>query len=105
MEDYSDFLRKKKTSPWLKNSREVLSVRSLARKENTSYETYEIYIETRSPEIVANILICLIHQANYLLDQLIRKLEKDFLAEGGLRERMTRARLAQRTKQKRLGYS
>lgn len=101
LEDYSDFLRKKKTSPWLKNSREALFVRSLAKKENTSYETYEIYIETRSPEIVANILICLIHQANYLLDQLIRKLEKDFLAEGGLRERMTRARQAQRTKQKR----
>ena len=101
LEDYSDFLRKKKTSPWLKNSREALFVRSLAKKENTSYETYEIYIETRSPETVANILICLIHQANYLLDQLIRKLEKDFLAEGGLRERMTRARLAQRTKQKR----
>jgi len=35
------------------------------------------------------------------LDQPIRKLEKDFLAEGGLRERMTRARLAQRAKQKR----
>jgi four helix bundle suffix protein len=50
---------------------------------------------------VANILICLIHQANYLLDQLIRKLEKDFLTEGGLRERMTRARLARRAKQKR----
>ena len=33
-----------------------------------------------------------------LLDQLIRKLEKDFLAEGGLRERMTRARLAHRAK-------
>src|SRR6476620_11705213 len=98
LEDYSDFLRKKKISPWLKNSREALFVRSLAKKENTSYETYEIYIETRSPEIVANILICLIHQANYLLDQLIRKLEKAFVEEGGLRERMTRARLAERAK-------
>jgi four helix bundle suffix protein len=45
------------------------------------------------------------HQTNYLLDQLIRKLEKDFLVEGGLRERMTRARLAHRAKQKCLGYS
>jgi four helix bundle suffix protein len=55
--------------------------------------------------VVANILICVIHQTNYLLDQLIRKLEKDFLVEGGLRERMTRARSADRAKQKRLGYS
>lgn len=42
--------------------------------------------------MVANILICLIHQANYLLDQQLRRLEQDFLEEGGLRERMTRAR-------------
>lgn len=84
-----------------KNSREALFVRSLARKQNVTYETYETYVDTRSAAVVANILICLIHQANYLLDQLIRKLEKDFLAEGGLRERMTRARLAQRATQKR----
>jgi four helix bundle suffix protein len=40
--------------------------------------------------------ICLIHQANYLLDRLKRRLERDFLKEGGLRERMTRARLEAR---------
>jgi four helix bundle suffix protein len=45
---------------------------------------------------VANILICLIHQTNYLLDQQLRQLEKAFLEEGGLRERMTHARLARR---------
>jgi four helix bundle suffix protein len=56
-------------------------------------------METRSPETVANILICLIHQANYLLDQQLRRLEQDFLKEGGLRERMTRARLAARSRQ------
>jgi four helix bundle suffix protein len=51
--------------------------------------------------MVANIVICLIHQTNYLLDQLIRKLEKDFLAEGGLRERMLRARFAHSAKKNR----
>ena len=101
LEDYGDFLRKRKLPMWEKNSREALFVRKLARKENVSYETYETYVETRPPEVVANILICLIHQTNYLLDQLIRKLEKDFLAEGSLRERMTRARLEQRAKQTR----
>jgi len=100
LEDYTDFLRKRKVSSWTKNSREALFVRRLARKENVTSETYETYIDTRSAEVVANILICLIHQANYLLDRLIRKLETDFLTEGGLWERMTRARLAQRAKQK-----
>jgi four helix bundle suffix protein len=100
LEDYSDFLRKRKASSWTKNSREALFVRKLARKENVAYETYETYIDTRPAKVVANILICVIHQANYLLDRLIRKLEKDFLAEGGLRERMTQARLATRAKQR-----
>jgi four helix bundle suffix protein len=55
-------------------------------------------VETRSPDVIANIVLCLIHQANYLLDQQLRRLEQDFLKEGGLRERMTKARLAQRNR-------
>ena len=58
-----------------------------------SYESYRTSIDTRSSEIVANILICIIYQTSYLLDQQLRALEKAFLTEGGLRERMTRARL------------
>jgi four helix bundle suffix protein len=45
---------------------------------------------------VANIAICLIHQANFLLDQQLKGLERAFLKDGGLRERMTRARLEAR---------
>jgi four helix bundle suffix protein len=58
--------------------------------------SYKSYIETRPAETVTNIIICLVHQANYLLDQLIRRSERDFLEEGGIRERMTRARLTNR---------
>ena len=50
----------------------------------------------RKGEVVANIALCLIHQANFLLDQQVRVIERDFLKEGGLRERMTRARLERR---------
>jgi len=50
---------------------------------------------------VANIAICLIHQANYLLDQQLKRLEQDFLKDGGLRERMTRARFQAREQQRR----
>jgi four helix bundle suffix protein len=46
---------------------------------------------------VANILICLIHQAGYLLDRQLRQLEQAFVEHGGLSERMTRARLAWRS--------
>lgn len=63
-----------------------------------TYELYREFVETRPPEIIANIAICLIHQANYLIDQQLRRLEKDFLEQGGLRERMTRARLVYRNR-------
>lgn len=96
LEDYRDFLRVRKEPLWEKNSREALFVRRLGARKNTSYESYRTYIETRPAPIVANILICLIHQTNYLLDQQLRELEKAFLKEGGLRERMTRARLSAR---------
>ncbi|MGC3988315.1 MAG: four helix bundle suffix domain-containing protein [Chthoniobacteraceae bacterium] len=96
LEDYRDFLRTRKHVLWDKDSREALFVRKLGTRKNTTYESYRTYIETRPPEIVANLLICVIHQTNYLLNQQLRALEKAFLAEGGLRERMTNARLVAR---------
>lgn len=100
LEDYRDYLRTGGHPIWEKNSKEALFVRKLGARNDASYESYKTYLDTRPPEIVANILICLIHQTNYLLDQQIRVLEKAFLAGGGLRERMTRARLAARAQQK-----
>ena len=98
--DYRDYLRQRGHPQWEKNSKEALFVRKLGARSDSSYETYREFFETRPAHTVANILICLIHQANYLLDQLLRRLEQDFLREGGLRERMTRARLAARARQK-----
>lgn len=98
LEDFRDFLRVRGHERWEKESRQALFVRKLGASKNTSYETYRTYLETRPPEVVANIMICLIHQTNYLLDQQLRALEQAFLAEGGLRERMTRARLNARTR-------
>ena len=56
-------------------------------------------MEHPDPASAANVLIGLIKLTNYLPDQQLRRLERDFLREGGLRERMTRARLAIRTRQ------
>lgn len=100
LEDYRDYLRVRDFAIWEKDSREARFVRKLGNKSHTTYETYRTYVETRPAEVVANIAICLIHQTNYLLDQQIRRLEKDFLKEGGLRERMTRARLQARDQQR-----
>lgn len=98
LDDYRDYLRVRDHKLWLKDSKEALYVRRLGNKSHTTYETYRIYVETRPPEVIANIAICLIHQANYLLDQQVRRLEQDFLKKGGLRELMTKARLQSRNR-------
>lgn len=98
--DYQDFLRVRDCALWEKDSKEALYVRKLGRTDDESYETYRTYMDTRSPEVLANIAICLIHQANYLLDRQIKRLEKDFLEKGGLRENMTRARVEYRKRGK-----
>ncbi|MFZ5875194.1 MAG: four helix bundle suffix domain-containing protein [Nitrospirota bacterium] len=96
LDDYGDYLRARDLPIWDKNSRESRYVRALGRKTPQTYEDYREFVETRPPEVVANIALCLIHQTNYLIDRQLRWLEKDFVKEGGLRERMTRARLEHR---------
>ena len=98
--DYKDYLRVRDLELWDKNSKAAKAVRKLAYEKYESYKTYKPYIEERTHGTVANIMICLIHQTNYLLDQQLRSLEKAFVQEGGMRERMTRARLTERAKQK-----
>ena len=90
--DYQDFLRQREMPLWEKGHPKAQGVRKLAYSENRSYTTYRSYIESAPPEIAANALICLIHQTNYLLDQLLRQLEQQFLKEGGFTEKLYRVR-------------
>ena len=94
--DYQDFLRQRQLPAWGKDHPQAQAVRKLAYTQNRSYETYRTYVEEGSPEAAANTLICLIHQANYLLDQQLRQLEHQFLKEGGFTEKLYRARQAAR---------
>lgn len=64
LDDYRDYLRVREHREWDKDSKEALYVRQLGRKVPQTYELYREFVATRPPEIVANIAICLIHQAN-----------------------------------------
>jgi four helix bundle suffix protein len=97
--DYRDFLQVRKLGEWPKDHAYAERLRELNKQPEASYDFFQKGIEHPDPEISANVIIGLIKVTNYLLDQQIRRLEQDFLKEGGLRERMTKARLAARTKQ------
>lgn len=95
--DYQDFLRQNGYSLWDKNDPKALDIRRLGKEPDRSYKTYVTYFEG-PPETAANAVVCLIHQTNYLLDCQLRQLETAFVKEGGLRERMFKARLNERNK-------
>lgn len=100
LEDYRDFLRTRGLPEWPKDHPYARRLRNLNRQPGATYETFRKGIEHPDPAISANVIIGLIKVTCYLLDQQLKRLEQDFLKEGGLRERMTRARLAVRARQR-----
>lgn len=92
--DYEDYLRQHNLKLWGKASDQARAIRELAYKSDKTYQTYRSYL--KNPEEAANCLICLIHQANFLLDRQLQVLEKAFIQEGGYSENLFKKRLANR---------
>ena len=96
--DYEDFLRQHGKRQWTKDEPEARAVRSVGRRHDPSDPTdYDAWLNNPDPAVVANTLICLIHQANYLLDQQIAGLERSFVNEGGYSEQLAAARVKKRS--------
>lgn len=93
--DYEDYLRTRNHRQWENNSVELQKMRELGRKHNDTTFYMEL-VKVRSPETIANMVICLIKQTDYMLFNQLRSLSEDFLKNGGMRERMTRMRLNRR---------
>jgi four helix bundle suffix protein len=98
IEDYRDFMREHKIEEWTPEHPYARRLSQLSRTPGANYDTFKKGIEHPDPAICVNVVVGLIKLTCYLLDQQRRRLEQDFLNEGGLRERMTRARLAVRSK-------
>ena len=99
LEDYLDFLRQNQLSIWAVNDPRTIATRHYCRTHDEPAD-FAQKCRMRSDETVANIMITQIHQMDALLAMLLKKLEEDFLNEGGIKESMTRARLENRNKNK-----
>jgi len=94
--DYQDFLRIRNLSEWPQSHPFTKRLQELHRQPDPTYETYRRGVEHADPCVSANVIIGLIRVTCYLLQRQIQHLEKDFLHNGGIKERMTRARLSVR---------
>lgn len=97
--DYEDYLRTNKLEKWSRAHKLSLRFDELNKIPDANYSTFKKAIENDNPEISANVMCCLINVTSYLLGKQLAALEKAFINEGGLRERMTRARINKRNKQ------
>lgn len=106
--DYEDFLRQRGLRQWGKNDPPAREVRAVGRSRNPSDRSdpsdpsagnaYARWLNHRDPAVVANAIICLIHQVNYLLDRQIAGLEQQFVSEGGYSEKLAAARIKERNR-------
>ena len=89
--DFEDYLRTRKLQIWESDSSKVKAMRKLG----ISYTDSEIFIklaEERDDEVIANMVIVLIHQEDVLLRKHIEKQLTKFINEGGFRESLAKAR-------------
>jgi four helix bundle suffix protein len=111
--DYEDYLRHRRLPQWALDSPESSQVRAVPRtfKANPNVPTdladlsdterwslYSQWLDHPEPAVRANAVICLIHQANYLLDRQILALEQAFITDGGYSEQLATERLRRRKK-------
>ena len=105
--DYEDFPRQRGFAAWDKDDPEARWVREVGSRGDRTDQSdqtnpadrrkpYAQWLDHRDSAVVANALICLIHQANYLLDRQIKGLERQFIEGGGYTERLAAARLEKR---------
>ena len=100
LEDYRDFLRVRGLEEWPRDHPYTKRLRELNRRPDANYDTFRKGIEHHDRAIAANVIIGLIKVTTYLLDRQLNQLEKAFVEQGGLSERMTRARLKQQARQR-----
>lgn len=93
--DYEDFIRVNGLKQWSVGNPRLEKLRAICTANNDS-AFYRDLFDRCNPEMAANLAITLIHQTDVFLRKLIERAKTDFLNTGGIREQMTRGRIAHR---------
>ena len=97
-EDYSDYLLSHRLPLWDANNSRFDAMMAFCRQHNDVAD-YEPYFDTWSDEEMANVAYTLCHMTDKMMVTYLKKLETRFVTEGGIKERMTAARLGYRSDQ------
>ena len=98
-EDFQDYLKRKGLEEWFGKNERFDRLHDFC-TTHSKFEDYKEVLPKMNDEELANMGICLCHQVDAALTKYIEKKDREFTTEGGIRERMTAARLGQRETQK-----
>ena len=98
-EDYEDYLASRHLVRWTLGHERYESMLEFCRKNN-QWEAYAPFVGKMNDEELANMALTLCHMVDKMMTSYQKKLEREFVTEGGIRERMTAARMGYRTNQK-----
>ena len=98
-EDYEDYLASRHLSRWTAGHARYDGMLKFCRRHNAIAD-YESFFEKWTAEEMANIALTLCHMVDRMMTTYQQQLEQEFVTEGGIKERMTAARLGFRTNQK-----
>ena len=93
--DYHDYLNTHHLSLWDIDSERQRKLRDFCHSHN-DYSAYAPLVAKMNDEEMANLLLTLCHQTDKMMCAYIEKLEKRFVTEGGIKERMHAARTGYR---------
>lgn len=99
LEDYQDYLKRKGLSEWFGRNDRFDRLHQFCRY-HSQWADYQPMMVKMNDEELANMAICLCHQVDKALAKYIELKDREFTTEGGIRERMTAARLGQRQTQR-----
>lgn len=99
LEDYQDYLKRKGLSEWFGRNKRFDSLHEFCQK-HSRWDDYQPLTAKMNDEELANMAICLCHQVDKAMAKYIERKDREFTTEGGIRERMTAARLGQRETQR-----
>ena len=97
LEDYKDYLRTRGLQRWKIESKENKAMRQIGKQQYDSSYYLDI-AKSRTDEVIANMVIVLIHQESIILKNFISSEIERFAKEGGFREKLTRIRLDNRNR-------
>ena len=98
LDDYEDYLRVRHLEQWGALHPRYEAMRTYARSEKIK-STYAQHIRKMNDEEIANLCITLLHQASVMLQRLLETMQHRFVTEGGIKERMFKARTDYRNEQ------